>query len=294
MCFIQAEVDPGNGSLTLSVADDYVSTLRQDTERQYVLEQFPKVTITREQYEKMENDAKLEQHLREVAVWERSHRAVDMGDKVAQWLSAFLSHVCQRDRHVRLCMFPSDGIAQMEMLKTKTNYKLAEMGDLPPEYGIRFADRFPFLLTSLRSLEALSADYRAQEKDAVKPLEMLRFRPNIVVDGSLEPWSEDSWRTVDVISSDSPSAEPLRMFNVKPCTRCSIPSIDYTTSTRQEEVQRLLNTTRMGKAPMDKPLFGVNLVHNNGALLPGTPVMIRVGDKIQVTSTQEAPRLNVS
>src|SRR5437588_7420682 len=86
---------------------------------------------------------------------------------------------------------------------------------LKPEYATRgetvsFADEFPFLVVNAASL----ADLNTRSNF---PVDARRFRPNLVIAGAA-PWVEDEWRVLRVGG--------LRFRLVKPCARCSIPSID--------------------------------------------------------------------
>lgn len=58
-----------------------------------------------------------------------------------------------------------------------------------------------------------------------EPIAMTRFRPNIVVAG-MEAWEEDSWRAVDVLSQ---AGGAVRLLAVKPCSRCTVTTIEQTT-----------------------------------------------------------------
>ena len=61
---------------------------------------------------------------------------------------------------------------------------------------------------------------------------MERFRPNLVVDGDLEPFEEDRWRRVHV------GAVEFRV--VKPVDRCVLTTIDPATLERGHEPIRTL------------------------------------------------------
>ena len=74
-------------------------------------------------------------------------------------------------------------------------------------------------LRRLREWVAETALERGEEP--VAPLVVERFRPNLVVDGDLEPFEEDGWRTVHV------GAVEFRV--VKPVDRCVLTTIDPTT-----------------------------------------------------------------
>ncbi|HSF97454.1 MAG TPA: MOSC N-terminal beta barrel domain-containing protein, partial [Ornithinibacter sp.] len=78
---------------------------------------------------------------------------------------------------------------------------------LNPEHSLpgeatAFADAYPVTLASAASLRRLD-DWVTQGalergEDQRHPMAVERFRPNLVVDGDLEPFEEDHWRRVQV------------------------------------------------------------------------------------------------
>jgi hypothetical protein len=52
---------------------------------------------------------------------------------------------------------------------------------------------------------------------------MERFRPNIIVENISKPFAEDDWKEICFIGEKS---QPINMKIVKPCARCTIPTID--------------------------------------------------------------------
>lgn len=50
-----------------------------------------------------------------------------------------------------------------------------------------------------------------------EPLPMNRFRPNLVVDDSVEPWAEDDWQALSVVG---PPDRKVEFLSLKPCSRC--------------------------------------------------------------------------
>jgi len=76
-----------------------------------------------------------------------------------------------------------------------------------------------------------------------------RFRPNVLL-GGCAPYAEDGIASL--------SAGDLTLRLVKPCTRCSIPSVDQSTGELQgDEPMRTLRTYRW-----DKALRGVKFGQN--------------------------------
>ena len=131
-----------------------------------------------------------------------------------------------------------------------------------PASVVSFADGFPYLTASLESLAELNR--RLDE-----PVEMARFRPNIVVEGADGPHDEDTWAHFRVGSLD--------FFSVKPCVRCVMTTIDPKTAQKGKEPLKTLATYRRVEA---KILFGQNV-------MAGGKGIVRVGDTIEVLTRME-------
>ena len=112
-------------------------------------------------------------------------------------------------------------------------------GTVPAPMG--FADGFPVLVCNAASL----ADLNNRLPSAI-PME--RFRPNVVLEG-LPAWAEDRIDTLTL------GEVTLRL--VKPCTRCTIPSIDQRTGQPSIDPTPALHQFRF-----DKKLHGVKFGEN--------------------------------
>lgn len=173
-----------------------------------------------------------------VTVWEDQCNALDCGEQAAAWLSEFMG------LPTRLVYFPEDEIRQVDL-----NY--AQPGDITA-----FSDGFPYLLISQASLDALNSRLQT-------PIEMRRFRPNLVVDGC-EAFAEDQWQTLRI--------GDVQFHRVKPCSRCVIPSIDPHTAEKNPEVVRTLAGFRKTG---NRVLFGQNLTASGqGKLHTGMAVSL--------------------
>jgi uncharacterized protein len=181
-----------------------------------------------------------------VGIWKDTCIGVDQGDVITDWFSTFLETPC------RLVWMPEDYIRRVD-----TRYAVGEQDQ------VGFADGYPFLLISEASLDDLNA--RMQY-----PLPMNRFRPNIVVHGTL-PYAEDTWREIRI--------GQMIFRIVKSCARCEIPTTDQDTATRGKEPLRTLATYRQAIRGV---MFGQNLLHEN----EGT---IRVGDTVEIVEEAAAP-----
>jgi uncharacterized protein YcbX len=133
-----------------------------------------------------------------------------------------------------------------------------------PGVPMHFGDAYPLLLTTEASLAALNDLIAAGPRSDEGPLPMVRFRPNLVVAGSV-PWAEDGWRRIRV------GAAEFRV--VKGCDRCAIPTTDDETAVRRKEPTYTLAQHRRWDGAV---WFGMNLVPvTHGATL-------RVGDEVEV------------
>ncbi|PWB33212.1 MOSC domain-containing protein [Pseudomonas sp. SDI] len=181
-----------------------------------------------------------EHELRGVTIWRDTFRVPDAGDAAAAWLSHFIG------KDVRLVHVP----------ESRTRF-------LPSGYGatedrVAFADGFPLLLIGQASLDDLV-------QKVGRPLEMLRFRPNLVVEGSA-PFAEDGWKRIRI--------GDLAFRVLKPCTRCILTTIDPQTGERSED-REPLTTLKTYRQKEGEVMFGQNLVADGeGVLEVGMPVTV--------------------
>jgi uncharacterized protein YcbX len=114
-------------------------------------------------------------------------------------------------------------------------------GPVPAPMG--FADGYPVLVCNQASLEDLN-------RRLPEGIPMERFRPNVVLEG-LPAWAEDR---IDTLGFGEVT---LRL--VKPCTRCTIPSIDQRTGQPSTDPAPALRQFRFNKA-LRGLAFGENAV----------------------------------
>jgi uncharacterized protein YcbX len=107
------------------------------------------------------------------------------------------------------------------------------------------ADGYPILVVSEASLSLLNQKIQGYNPLA-EPMEMSRFRPNIVFN-NLQPHQEDSLGTFEIDSAT--------LHITKPCSRCILTTIDPITLERGDEPLRTLSTYRKEN---NKILFGAN------------------------------------
>ena len=152
--------------------------------------------------------------------------SVDQGAEAAEWMSGALGQT------VRLVRVPRDP-ARL------ANPRYA--GATPAPMG--FADGFPLLVCNAASLADLNRRMPA-------PVPMERFRPNLVLEG-LPAWAEDHIATLTV--------GPVTLRLVKPCTRCTIPSVDQRSGERSTDPGPVLRQFRFD-ATLRGIMFGENAV----------------------------------
>ncbi|WP_430647381.1 MOSC domain-containing protein [Agromyces sp. GXS1127] len=143
-------------------------------------------------------------------------------------------------------------------------------GGLPGD-GLTLADAGPLLLVSESSLAQLDA----WTPEDVAPLDVVRFRPNVVVDGDV-PFAEDSWRNVRI------GGVRFRFGEV--CDRCVMTTIDPDTLARGKEPVRTLATHRKWDGAT---WFGIRIIpesEDRGRPERAASVVrrISVGDEVEV------------
>jgi len=176
--------------------------------------------------------------MRCVQVWSANPVVPDAGETAAVWLSDFLGQAC------RLVYLPEDDGIQVDLDYARLGERTA------------FSDGFPFLLIGQASLDDLA-------RRVGRPLEMLRFRPNLVVSGA-EPYAEDGWKRIRI--------GQLTFRVVKPCSRCVIPTLDPATGERAPDREPLNTLLSYRKGP-GGVFFGQNLIaEGRGELEVGMPV----------------------
>jgi uncharacterized protein YcbX len=129
-----------------------------------------------------------------------------------------------------------------------------------------YADGYPVTLASRASLAQLNnwiAQGAAERGDeAPTPLPMERFRPNVVIDGDLDAFVEDTWSTVRL------GGVPFRV--AKPVDRCVMTTIDLADlQTGKEPIRTLARHRRWDGATW----FAIHLI-------PDKTGEVHVGDEV--------------
>jgi uncharacterized protein YcbX len=186
-----------------------------------------------------------------VTIWDSENvPATCVGADADTWFSRALNIPC------RLVFMP-------ETTRRTVDPAYARLDEQGRPSVVSFADGYPYLLIGQASLDDLN-------QRLTEPVEMLRFRPNMVVSGGT-PYDEDAWHEFTIGA--------MTFYGVKPCARCVLTTIDPATGQKGREPLHTLATYRQWK---HKILFGQNV-------LPGSAVgdVLRVGQPVTVVSRVE-------
>ncbi|MFC4529167.1 MOSC domain-containing protein [Sphaerisporangium dianthi] len=142
----------------------------------------------------------------------------------------------------------------------------ASHGGLPGEV-VSLARDAPILLISRSSLRRLDdwilEGAMERQDDPPAPMDMARFRPNLVIDGA-SPYAEDDWREIRI--------GPLAFRVSEHCDRCATTTYDPVTSHKGKEPLRTLTRHRRWNG---KIWFGIRLVpRERGEIRLGDPVTV--------------------
>lgn len=180
---------------------------------------------------------------RRAVIWQHETEALDQGDEAAEWFTELLGSPA------RLVRWADDQVRTVSKRHSDLDSQIA------------FCDGYPVLLISEASLRDLNDRLEQGQR-----LTMARFRPNIVVKNCL-PYAEDEWAELHIGS--------LGVTLVKPCDRCSIPTVDPQTGIAGavNPLKTLATYRRQGSTVV----FGQNGIHHGFG-------MLRVGDPVEIRS----------
>ena len=176
-----------------------------------------------------------------VTVWRDSVDAVRASPAADAWFSDYLGVAC------RLVQMTDD-------LTRGVDLDYGQPGD-----EVSFADGFPLLLITEASLADLNSRLD-------HPVDMRRFRPNLVVDGDA-PYAEDEWRRFRV--------GEVEFEGVKNCSRCVFTTVDPDSGIKSPDKEPLSTLSTYRRRPEGGVFFGQNLI-------PRSPGLIRVGDPVSL------------
>ncbi len=163
-------------------------------------------------------------------IWNDAVTVQEVSPQHSEWFSKKLG------THCKLVAFP-------EKNQRNIDIAYAHNGE-----QVSLADGYPVLIIGQASLDDLNSRLD-------KPVPMDRFRPNLVFTGG-EPYEEDSWKDFSIGN--------CRMAGIKPCGRCTIPTVDQQTGQKGTEP---LATLSIYRRQNNKVLFGQNLVPLSGGII---------------------------
>jgi uncharacterized protein YcbX len=187
-----------------------------------------------------------------VRVWDEDeiqHKAYDCDALTATWFSNMLGEPC------RLVRFHPHA-------KRLSSMKWTDGAEVPN----LFSDGFPMLVISEESLADLNQKLRSQGRDA---LPMNRFRTNIAISG-IGAYEEDFAETIKIGN--------VALKPVKPCARCTIPSVDQATGIVGASPLDVMQYYRANAKVDGGITFGMNVI-----LLEGEGQTLRVGQEVDVS-----------
>lgn len=132
-----------------------------------------------------------------VTCWYSKVKAIDVGDKAAQWISQY---IVGKNESLRLFyypyLYPTKGVSAEDKKMYKETYTYEDAGT--------YHDNTSYMLINQASIDELNTNL----DHVVKPLQ---FRPNFVVKGP-QAYAEDTWQWIRI-------GENVIFRASKPCTR---------------------------------------------------------------------------
>lgn len=165
------------------------------------------------------------------------------------------------------------GIGDKYVRNVKVNPDQGEAVPTGDKTPVSLADEAPYLLTNEASLKDLNRRLQECKRD---PVDMRRFRPNIVI-SNLCAWEEDSIKKVRI-------GKTAEFWVWQRCGRCTMTTIDRDNLSRGAEPLRTLSTFR--ERANGQRNFGVHLVPVEGQ----QNTELHVGDTIEVLEYDQERR----
>jgi uncharacterized protein YcbX len=199
-----------------------------------------------------------------VRVWNDVVPAYDMGDIAAQWFTDFLGLNAQG--------LPRADAPKYRLVRFDPEHR--RLSSLQWTGGVeapnQFSDGYPVLVLGQSALEGLNARLQAQGHG---PVDIRRFRPNIVLEG-LEAHDEDRVGPLQIATAEGAAV----LTPVKPCPRCPIPNINPDTAQSSPEVNDTLQGYRQDARVNGALTFGMNAI-----VTAGVDQVLRVGQPVSAS-----------
>jgi uncharacterized protein YcbX len=175
-----------------------------------------------------------------VTVWDSGVRAALCDAAAAEWLSTLL------------------GSAARLVYMDDAAVRAVDPDHSQPGDEVSFADGFPLLLLSGASIDELNAR-------ASHPVDVRRFRPNLVIAGATAH-AEDRWKRIRI--------GEVEFVLPKPCVRCVFTTIDADSGTADVAGEPLSTLKHYRRGPKGIS-FGMNVIAR-------TSGVVRVGMAVEV------------
>ena len=196
-----------------------------------------------------------------VRVWNDVVPAYDMGDIAAQWFTDFLG--------LNALGLPRADAPKYRLVRFDPEYR--RLSSLKWTGGVeapnQFSDGYPVLVLGQSALDGLNERLQAQGHG---PVDIRRFRPNIVLEG-LEAHDEDRVGPLQIATAEGQAV----LTPVKPCPRCPIPNIDPDTAQSSPEVNDTLQGYRQDARVDGALTFGMNSI-----VTAGVDHVLRIGQAV--------------
>jgi uncharacterized protein YcbX len=199
-----------------------------------------------------------------VRVWDDEVPAYDMGDIAAQWLTDFLG---LNEQGLPRTDAPRYRLVRFDPEHRRLSSLQWTGGAEAPN---QFSDGYPVLVLGQSALEGLNERLQARGHG---PVDIRRFRPNIVLEG-LEAHDEDRVGPLQIATAEGEAV----LMPVKPCPRCPIPNIDPDTARSSPEVNDTLQTYRQDARVNGALTFGMNAI-----VTAGVDHVLRVGQPVRAS-----------
>ncbi|KAK4498064.1 hypothetical protein PRZ48_010720 [Zasmidium cellare] len=195
-------------------------------------------------------------------------------DVILAYLGRNYRKVLMSTSHNKQAPKPPTNSWLSSITSTATSYLTGTNKENSPDTKIlTFNDCAPYLIASSRSMDDLH-----HRLPTPSTMDILKFRPNIIVSGASEPWEEDYWGQLTLPSSN------ITINCIHNCGRCKSINIDYETgapSTGAEGgmLKAMQRDRRVDPGVKWSPIFGRYSFLGEGC----EGATVRVGDEVVVS-----------
>ncbi|KAK0391185.1 hypothetical protein NLU13_0686 [Sarocladium strictum] len=207
--------------------------------------------------------------------------AIKMGKQYDEWFSAcfgfetVLLYIGDGRRPVLGTFSPKTQRSQPQKgwLSSLTSYVAGGATAQEEPDWLTFSDCAPFLVGTEVSLQNVNARLE-------KPVPMVKFRPNLVLDGETA-WDEDFWAELTLSGG-------VTMALTKLCNRCTSVNVDYATGrpAKGDEgtvLKKLMADRRVDPGYKYSPAFGRYGFLTGRGDEADEAIFVRIGDQVDVT-----------